>query len=256
MHKHKIIYLGLIIITLSSCSKKLIYLSDLEQKKIEQIQQQYLPYKVQPYDYLDISIISTDEKINQLFNSYNKTNRILQVQNPSQLYYFWGYRVNDSGYIFLPVLNFVKVKDKTVDEIQAMLQNQIDSLLKETYVKVKLINFQIFFIGEINQSITFYKDKINILEAIAQIGGIPYTADKKNVFVLRRQDSILKVYTIDLTSKNLLENQNFYLHPFDILYFRPTKGQVFRISAQDYYMITSLLTTTISIITLILSLKK
>ncbi len=250
------IILIVLTLVLSSCSKNLLYLSDLEKQKIENLIPSYTPYHLQPYDYLDITITTTDEKINKLFSSLTQNKYRLQQQNPGGYYFFSGYMVNDSGYIYVPLIGHFFVMGKTIDQVHRMIQQRIDSILTDAFVRVKLISYQIFFIGEVNQSRTFYKDRVNILEAISEIGGLPYSADKKHVFVLRRQDTTLKVFTIDLTTKHMIENQNFYLQPYDIVYIRPRGSQIFRIQTQDYYIIVSLITTTASIVSLILSLKK
>ncbi len=243
-------------ILLTSCSKNLLYLSDLDYKKIEQFVPDYTPHRLQPYDYLDITINSPDEKINQLFSTYTQNQSRIQMQDPSQYYFFSGYMVNDSGYIYIPLLGSFNVLHKTVDQARQMIQKRLDSIITGAYVKVKLISFQVFFIGEINASKTFYKDRVNILEALAEIGGLPYSADKRHVYVLRRKDTTYQTFTLNLTSKHIIENKNFFLQPYDIIYIRPRGSQIFRIQTQDYYIIVSLITTTASIVSLILSLKK
>ena len=240
----------------SSCSKNLLYLSDLDIENIEHFVPNPQSYKLQPYDYLDIRITTTDEKLNQLFNLSTQNRYRFQPSVNGQFYFLSGYMVNDSGYVIVPIIGDFKAEGKTVEQFENIVQKRVDSLLNGAYVKVKLISFQVFFVGEVNRSITFYKDRVNILEAISEIGGLPYSADKKHVYVLRRQDSTLETFTLDLTTKHILENQNFFLEPYDIVYVRPRRAQVFRLQTQDYYIVVSLITTTASIISLLLSLKQ
>ncbi len=244
------------ILFFSSCSRNLLYLSDLPLDKITKIPRADTNYRLKPYDYLQITITTPDEKLNKLFQAYFHAQRAQINQGQYSSYYLTGIMVNDSGYIALPFIDTIRAQGKTVNQVQDIIQQKVNAMVKDAMVRVKLISFEVFFIGEINGSQLFYKDKVNILEAISQAGGIPYSGDKKHVFVIRPQDSTYQIYTLDLTSKNILKNRDFILQPGDIIYIRPRKTQIFRMQVQDYYFLVSLFSTTVSLITLILTLKK
>ena len=54
--------------------------------------------------------------------------------------------------------------------------------------RVKRVSCQVTFLGEFNHvgTISFYQDRVNILDAIAQAGEVTYYGDRKNVRVMRQ----------------------------------------------------------------------
>ncbi len=250
--KYQLFLMVLFSVLLTSCSKNVLYLSDIKNQEI--LKTNYQPYRLQPYDYLYISIKTTDQKVNKFFQSFlqsgNLTNNGLQGPN----YYLTGYMVNDSGYIVLPLIGSIKAQGLTVEEFKKALEVKVSKIIADADIKVKLVSYEVYFIGGITSKLTFYKDRVNILEAVAQAGGIPYYIDKKHVYVLRRRDSVYQVYTLNLTSSHVLENKEFYLQPFDIVYFKPRKAYVFQMSIKDYYIFASALSSVLSLTTLILTI--
>ncbi len=256
--KYQFVVFIFLILTLSSCSKKILYMSDLNVNKTKTLVTHYVPYKLQPYDYLYISIKTSNKKLNQLFTSVIQSSNIrngLNNQN-SNLYYLSGYMVNDSGYIYLPIIGHFYVKGKTIEQVQQMIQNKVNTLVSDAIVKVRLLNFNVYFIGEVNKKLTFFENKVNILQAISYINGLPYSANKQKIYILRRQDSVYHVYTINLTTKNMFENKNFFLQPNDIVYIPPRPMQIIKQNYKDISLFVSLATTLISFVTLILTLRK
>jgi polysaccharide export outer membrane protein len=251
--KYHLILTILISITLTSCSKKLLYLGDLQLPN-DTLKTNYQPYKLKPYDYLYITIKTTDQNVNQLFSEFMQQQNISNNLNNKSNYYLTGYMVNDSGYVFLPIFGSFYAKGKTVEQFQTELQQAINKILTDAVVKVKLISYEVYFIGEVNTKVTFYKDKVNILEALAEIGGAPYSADKKDVIVLRKTDSAYVAIPIDLTSKNILENKTFYLQPEDIVYIKPRKSRIMQIQIQDYFIFVSLVSSVLSLSSFIITL--
>ncbi len=253
INKYKYIAIILLSMTLFSCSKKLLYLNDLQPDQTLPIN--YTNYKLKPYDYLYINIRTTDQEVNKLFSQFLKdqiTNNINPNFSNSNL--LFSYMINDSGYIYLPLFGQIKAAGLTVEQFEKKLQSIVNSILTNSVVKVRLVSFRVYFIGEVNTSIILYKNHVNILEAISRIGGIPYSADKRHVYVLRRQDSVYKIFTLDLTTKNVIKNKNFFLQPNDIIYFKPRKISLVQLNIKDYFIFASAISSVLSVTTLIITL--
>ncbi len=253
INKYKYTLIVLFSMTLFSCSKKILYLNDLQPEQT--LKFNYSNYTLKPYDYLFISIQTTDQEVNKLFSQFLK-NQIVGISNSqySNNNLLYSYMINDSGYIYLPLFGQIKAAGLTLEQFENKLQNIVNKVLTNSIVKVRLVSFRVYFIGEVNTSLIFYRNHVNILEAISRIGGVPYSADKRHVYVLRRQDSVYKVFTIDLTTKNVIKNRNFFLQPNDIIYFKPRKIRLVQLNIKDYFIFASAISSVISLTTLIITL--
>ncbi len=251
--KYNLFVTVLLLVFFASCSRKILYISDIGADN-EILKTQYQPYHLKPYDYLYISIKTTDQDVNSMFSEFLQTVNIRSSGLSQPNYYLTGYMINDSGYIYLPIFGMLYAEGKTVEEFQNELQQTVNKILADAVVNVKLISYDVYFVGEVNTRVTFYKDRVNIFEAISQIGGLPQSADKHRVYVLRRSDSSYRVITLDLTRKNIFDNKNFYLQPNDIVYVRPRPVSLAKIQIQDYFIFVSLVSSTLSLTTFLITL--
>jgi len=91
---------------------------------------------------------------------------------------------------------------------------------------------------------------------LARVGGLTEYADIKHVKVLRPDSNGYTEFYVDLSDINFLKSQNIYLYPNDLVFVDANKNKAFRNATQDYFMLVSMLTSTISIFFLIWSFKK
>jgi polysaccharide export outer membrane protein len=143
---------------LTSCvsQKKILYfqnetmLNDSTFTSIEYENERHFDYKVQPGDILYIKIASLDEKFAAYFNT---TNNNLSSSGGNSAgnanMYLNGYNVDAEGYIDLPIIGKVHVKDKDIASIQESVQASMNEYLKETVVYVKLGVFNLTILGEV-----------------------------------------------------------------------------------------------------------
>jgi polysaccharide export outer membrane protein len=214
-------------------------------------------YKLHINDLLYIKILTTDNRINALFNiGENASNNSRSSQGGE--FFLSGFTVNDTGYIKVPVLGDFKVVGKTMPEVRKMVQARTDELLIKAITNVKLVSYKISFIGEVNTqgSILIYQERIDFPEALARVGGLTEYADIKHVKVLRPDSNGYTEFYVDLSDINFLKSQNIYLYPNDLVIVDENKNKAFRNATQDYFMLVSMLTSTISIFFLIWSFKK
>ncbi len=212
-------------------------------------------YHLQPYDYLFIKISSTNEDINKLYENISSQYSPNQVTNQAS-FFLTGYLVNDSGYVFVPTLGNLYVKGLTIAQARDTIQAHVDKILKDAVVNVRLTSFNVSFIGEFNNTgqMPFYKERVNILEAIAKSGDLTDYADRRHIQVIRPIDTTYVIYNIDLTNKRILEQKEFYIFPNDIIYAPPKKTKEFTLFIKDYSVILSTLASTIGTTLLIVQL--
>jgi polysaccharide export outer membrane protein len=214
-------------------------------------------YRLRKDDLLYIKILTTDEKINLLFNiGENSTNTTRSGQGGE--FFLSGFTVNDSGYIKVPVLGDFKVIGKNMNEVRKMVQDRTDKYLIKAITDVKFVSFKITFLGETRSQgpIYIYQEKIDFLEAIGRAGGVTDFGDIKHIKVIRPTEKGYSEFFVDLTDPVILNSSNLYLYPNDIVIIDPIKNKAFRNTAQDYFMLVSILTSAISTVFLILNLTK
>lgn len=258
MFRFKILLLFGILIVSSCYNNRYINQSyNVPSLVTEEYKLQNSDYKLQSYDYLYISVRSTNQEISELYESISSTFSGSSNNNGSN-FFLTGYLISDSGYIFVPTIGNVLVKGKTIEEARQLIQNNFNEILTDAVINVRLTSFNITFLGEINQQgrIPFYREKVNVLEAIGNAGGISDYGDKKRVKIIRPQDSIMQIYEIDLTNKNLISQKEFIMHPNDIVYIPPRKMKTVFDFAGDYSVFISLFTSTVTTTLLIIQLNQ
>lgn len=190
--------------------------------------QENFNYKIQPQDILSVRFesLTPDE-----YNFFSK-NQSLQnaanfaMQNPL----LFGELVDEQGEISFPVVGKVKVQGLTIFEIQQKLQQLANQYLESPVVKVRLLNFRVTIMGEVNRegTVTFSNNRVTMLEAIAQAGGLGELADRSNVKVIRQLNHETKVFYVNLLDEDFLKSPHFYIYQNDILIVPPLKQRPFR----------------------------
>ncbi len=201
-------------------------------------------YKIQSGDILYVKINSIDNNINSIFNAGTGVNNTWQSDLSV---YINGYTVSDSGYVFIPIVGKVFVKGETIESAKKNVSTEINKYLKKTDVIVKLISFKYTVLGEVNKQGSYlnYNDRLTILEALGNAGDITDYGNKKRVLVIRPTIDGEKVFRIDLTDKNLLNSEAYYLLPNDVIYVEPVKFKSFRLNSPNISLVLSSVTTLI-----------
>lgn len=207
-------------------------------------------YKIQTRDILYIRIYTFDQEVSNMINQTAGVSQQNLFQNESSLFVN-GYTVNDSGYIEIPVLGRITVAGKTVDEATNAVRERAERFLKDATIIVKLVSFKFSVLGEVSRPGTYhnYSNQLTVLEAISMAGDITDYGNRHKVLVLRPDKNGTKTFRLDLTDKNILTSDGFFLLPNDIVYVEPIKTKFFKINIPTI----SLFLTSIS--TLILVLK-
>ncbi|MFZ4400111.1 MAG: polysaccharide biosynthesis/export family protein [Bacteroidales bacterium] len=226
--KNSLIVLFSILVVFSSCTsqKKLIYL----QQKVNSINEnnvylnKSLDYHLRSNDILFVKIFSINPENSDFFNGGSASASLYQFQNEVGIY-LNSYNVSDSGFINFPISGNIYVKGLTVSDAQKEVQKALAKYLKEATVVVKLANYRVSIIGDVERPgvYYFYQDKVNILEAIAKAGDLTPYGNRYRVMLIRKTDAGDKVSMIDLTDRNLLNKEEFFILPNDIIYIEPNK---------------------------------
>ena len=211
---------------------------------------EYQEYHLGVGDNLYIKVQSLDQKSNEFFNQDSKS-RTSNYNDAS--IYLESYSVDNKGNIFFPFIGPIHVLGLTLDQTKVEIENVMDKYLKETTIVVKLVNFNITFVGEVRRpgEYKIYQDKINIFEAISLAGDITDYGNRNEVKLMRMTDDGMALHIIDLTKEDILESPYFYLKPNDIVYIEPLKGKQFAFATFPYALLFSTITTLIVLLTFI-----
>src|SRR5664279_2601541 len=75
-----------------------------------------------------------------------------------------SYSVDKEGYLVLPVIGKILVKDKTIQEVSLLLKDSLNHILNQPIVSVKLVNRYISVLGEVRSPghFAYSQEKITI----------------------------------------------------------------------------------------------
>lgn len=250
----------IVVSMLTSCvsQKKILYfqnetmLNDSTFTSIEYENERHFDYKVQPGDILYIKIASLDERFAAYFNTTNN--------NPgggggnssgNASLYLNGYNIDAEGYIDLPIIGKVQVKDKTIAEIQETVQLLMNEYLKETVVYVKLGVFNLTILGEVAKPGQYqvYQSDINIFQAMALAGNATDYANKSNIKIIHQTPKGSQIVRININDADVLSSPHYYLKPNDIIYVEPMKIKQYGFTTIPYGTVFSAISLLITLLT-------
>lgn len=185
-------------------------------------------YLLQFNDILRVDIKSFDDKANQLFNAFNSQNINMGGMMAGQggdPYFMFGYSVDDSGYLELPVLGKIKVVGMSILQAQAAVQKEIDKYFTEAYVKLGIGGIRFSVMGEVLRpgKYTVMQNRLTLLEALANAGELKPDANRRRVQLIRQYPGGSRVVVLDLTDRNLLASPYYFVRPNDVIYVAPLR---------------------------------
>lgn len=246
----------LIILSLASCrsTRDMKFLQNMSNNELVSATHQAPVYKIKADDNLYIDIQSTNPELDKLFSSEKSSGFSGGTQSnygdlSSQ--YINGYQVNDKGTITLPIMGQIEVVNKTTEEAQAAIQKKVNEYFEEATVRVKLLTYKVSILGEVRNPGTYhnYNKTITILEALSMANGTTDMASVKKVLVVRPTDNGNKSFRLDLTSKEAMKSEAYYLMPNDVVYVEPDHYKNFPMNSTTFAMTLSAITTTVLLLT-------
>jgi polysaccharide export outer membrane protein len=255
----------LLLLTLAfvSCvpQKKMLYLKEAEMLT-ENVSKDYINdrsvnYKLQPGDNLYIRVMNTiDERSAAALMGDNGT-RSSYLSSDASIY-LQSYTLDEEGCIEMPLTGKINLKNLTVDEAKARLQNELDKYVNQTTIIVKLSNFNLTVLGEVLRPGMYkvYQSQINLFEAISMAGNMTNFAKNSEVKIIRQTDNGSEVITVDMGKADVLSSPYYYLKPNDIIYVEPLKIKQWGFTAFPYSTVLSVTSLAVTIVTLYLNLKK
>jgi polysaccharide export outer membrane protein len=193
----------------------------------------FAPLKIQKNDILSITIRSFEQKLALPYNIAADENGLTQTISATTTY-----QVDEDGFVDLPVLGKINLEGKTINQAKDTLKTILKSDLEDPSINMRLMNFRISVLGEVNKPGTFpiTSDRITLLEAIALAEDLTPYANAQNIFVIREQDGNRTFGEINLQSTSFISSEFYYLRQGDVIYVEPRKDKqaVIKDNAAEY----------------------
>jgi polysaccharide biosynthesis/export protein len=241
-----------VLLVMNSCTshRQLVYLKGVDSTSGGTFYPRTHPeYLIQNRDILYVKIYSLNEEMSNLINQTIGSYQQNLFQNETSLYVN-GYVVSDSGYIEIPIIGKIMVAGKTLDQSITDIKKRTAVVLKDATVVVKLISFKISVIGEVTKPGTYnnYNSQLTVLEAISMAGDITDYGNRHMVHVLRPGLKGTTTFQLDLTNKNILKSEGFFLLPNDVIYVEPIRSKTFKVNIPTFTLVLTSISTLILVL--------
>ena len=229
----QISFFALIVTTaflLGSCgsTKNVAYFQNSDTVDLSQSQFLY-DAKIMPKDQLTITVSTTNDEAAVPFNLTVPTPQSVNSRSSYSQAMLQTYLVDNSGNITYPIIGEIHVGGLTKSEAEEMIREKIKVYMAETenpIVTVRMTGYQISVIGEVARPGTFTvsREKITVLEALAQAGDLTIYGMRNNVQLIREDaDGKKAIYFLNLNDANLINSPYYYLQQNDVIYVTPNK---------------------------------
>jgi polysaccharide export outer membrane protein len=202
-------------------------MEDLQKQALQASKENAL-LTIQPGDQFIILVSAKDNNVVKPFNqnyatsetplySGASTNVPTQTQVPMT-----GptYVVSTDYSIDFPVIGAIEVKNKTVESLKLDIISKIKRYVKEPSVSIRLVNFKISVLGEVNKSGRYTVpdgQNVNVLEAIAMAGDMTIYAERNKIMLIRNVDGTPTSQIIDVSTSDFINSPYYYMKQNDIV---------------------------------------
>jgi len=216
-------FMTISVLLLSSCASKtdVVYFQNTGNFETLVDKNSFTP-KFKVDDLISIHVSTLNSETSAPFNLFRGASE--GGVRPEQV----DYLIDKEGEIDFPVVGKLKVSGLSSEELRVLLREKLADYLKNPIINIRLKNFTVTILGEVNRPGTYpvSGERITILEAMGFAGDLTVKGLRENVMVIRDFDGT-KVYTrIDLTKKEVMSSPVFYLTQNDVVYVEPNKSAI------------------------------
>ncbi len=158
---------------------------------------------------------------------------------------------NDST-AYLPLIGNIHLVGLTTVETEDLFKKEFSKYINDPYVKITVSNARIVLFKGIGSSasiINIPNNKTSILEVIAMSGGIPDRGNSKTIKLVRKVNGVRKIYLIDLSTIDKIENGDMLVQSNDYIYIESNINyiQEFAREFQQFLAPVSIIISTVTL---------
>lgn len=216
---------------------------------------------LQPGDKLIITVMAKDLDVVKPFNqNYSSGQMVQNTQLPGNtntninLDSGPTYYIAEDGTIDFPVLGKINTQNKSIDDFQQHLSLLLKKYIKDPTVSVKLGNFKVSVLGEVNRPGEFLlmDGKGTILSAISMAGDLNIYGKRNDILIVRSINGNIEKSRIDITNSNFINSPYYNLRQGDVIYVssNETKQKSSRLdpNAGIYISVASIVVTILALV--------
>lgn len=220
----KTFFFLIVVANLMSCAskKEVYYFQDIDQAKLKN---NFNLINIQPGDILDIQIKALNPESVIVFQRQNSINT-QQLQGQNRV--IEGYLVGKDGKINLPIVGSINTSGKTPEDLALKIQEELNAFVKNTSVNIRILNFRISVLGEVNRPGTFtvLEERVSLPQALGLAGDLTINGDRKSILVIRNENGKIINRRIDLTKSEIISSPFYFLKQNDVIYIQPNTARV------------------------------
>lgn len=244
----------IVLIVFSGCvtNKKITYLQEYPDSDYSE--EYVVPdnYKIQPNDNVYIRVSTLDPSFSTFFNvTFDQVGGAGRMDESTAD--LLSYPVQEDGTIEMPYIGNVAIAGKTLSEAKAVIEELVKDYVNDAAITIRLVNNYVSILGYVNDPGLYpiYKRRLNIFQAISLAGDLVDYGDHYDVKIVRQTLEGAEVKEFDLTDREILDSDYYWVLPNDVIYVKPVKGRFWGMNEFPWTVIFSSITATISIILLI-----
>lgn len=220
------------VVLLGSCSssRNVAYFKNSESVNLDASKVLY-DARIMPKDQLTITVSTTDPEAGVGFNLTVPTPYTVGQRTSYSQAMLQMYLVDNEGFIEFPKIGAVKVGGLTKAEAEKLIEEKIKPYMAEgenPIVTVRMSSYSISVLGEVARPGSFLvsREKITILEALAQAGDMTIYGVRDNVKLIREDANGQKaIHILNLNDANLINSPYYYLQQNDVVIVQPNKAK-------------------------------
>ncbi len=179
--------------------------------------------KLQVNDVLAVIISSPDGVLATPYNLV-PAQLAIQVVSPTSPSTFL---ISTDGTVNLPSLGVMKAAGLSLKELREDILKKVSVYLENPSVNVRLLNFKVTVLGEVDNPGSFQveNERITLLEALGRAGDLTDYSNRKHIMVVREHNGVREYGEVDLKDTKFFTSPYYYLQQNDIIYVEPTRAK-------------------------------
>jgi polysaccharide export outer membrane protein len=218
------LYSLILIVLVASCASKkdVYYFQDIDRTAAEN---SFKFLNIQPGDILDIQIKALNPESVLVFQR-QATLGLQQQQVQNRV--IDGYLVGEDGSINLPIVGAIDTTNQSTQALAQIIQEALKPYINNPTVNIRLLNFRISVLGEVNKPGTFniLEERLSLPQALGLAGDLTINGDRNHLLLIRNEAGKKTNKVIDLTKTDFLQSPFYFLKQNDIIYVRPNSARV------------------------------